>query len=109
MLIPRLRLRLRTLLLLVAEVAVSIGGSQMYRRWVYLRERAAFYADVDKKCRFGFLYPNGKMYISAQPRAADEAAEKRRRCEHAAWRPWQAIPSDLIESRPSNTTIYSPP
>jgi hypothetical protein len=108
MLIPRLRLRVRTLVLLVAVAAVSIRGSQMYRRWVCLRERAAFYADVEKKCRFGFLYPNGKMYIPAQPRAADEAAEKRRRCELAAWRPWQAIPSDLIESRPSGA-IYSSP
>jgi hypothetical protein len=105
MLIPRFRFRVRTLLLLVALVAVSTGGSRIYRRWVYLRERAACYADVEKKCRFGFLYPNGLAYIPAQPRAADEAAEKRRRCELAAWRPWQAIPSDLIESRPS----YSAP
>jgi hypothetical protein len=107
MLIPRVRFRVRTLLLLVAVVAASIGGSQMYRRCVYLRERAAHYADIEKKCRFGFLYPNGKAYISVQPRAADEVAEKRRRCERAAWRPWQAIPSDLIESRPSS--IYSAP
>jgi hypothetical protein len=107
MLTPRLRFRIRTLLLLVAVVAASIGGSQMYRRWVYLRERAAYYADVEKKCRFGFLYPNGLAYISVQPRAADEAAEKRRRCELAVWRPWQAIPSDLIESRSSD--IYTAP
>ena len=107
MLIPRFRLRIRTLLLLVAVVAASIGGSQMYRRWAYLRERAAHFAEVEKMCRFGFLYPNGKAYVPVQPRAADEAAEKRRQCERAAWRPWQAIPSELIESRPSNS--YSAP
>ena len=105
MLIPRLRLRVRTLVLLVAVAAVSIRGSQMYRRWVCLRERAAFYADVEKKCRFGFLYPNGLVYVPAQPRAADDGAEKRRRCERAAWRPWQAVSSDLIESSPT----YSSP
>jgi hypothetical protein len=84
LLIPRSQVHVRTLLLRVAVVAALIAGSQMYRRWVYLRERASHYAEVEKKCRFGFLYPNGLVYVPAQPRAPDEAAEKRRRYERGA-------------------------
>lgn len=44
---PAMRLRLRTLMLLVALAAVLMGAERTRRRWRHFREQAAFHASEE--------------------------------------------------------------
>jgi hypothetical protein len=93
----RSHLTMRWLMVAVAVIAAILGVERMGRRWAYLRAKAAYYAEAERRVRHGWVHPKGLAYMAADPQEADRMAARKRQFERAAWRPWEAIPIDLAE------------
>ncbi len=50
--LPRVRLTVRRMMVVVAVVAVALAGGLTYRRWAVYRERAAGHAHAEQLARF---------------------------------------------------------
>jgi hypothetical protein len=116
---PRLRFRVRTLMLIVAYIAAVIGAGipacDVYSNWVSFRWLAASHgeeaAEIEQALKEGRDYDplswcgySGPPPWPAHPSAARIAEMRRRatshkamqaRYERAAFRPWLLTPSDL--------------
>jgi hypothetical protein len=96
----RFHLTMRWLMVVVAVIATVLGAERMWRRWTYLRAQAAYYAEAERRVRYGWVHPKGVAYMLPNPQEAGRMAERKQRFERAAWRPWEAIPIDLAEPQP---------
>jgi cytochrome oxidase assembly protein ShyY1 len=93
--LPRLRprLRLRTLLIAVAVVAVVLGGWQMWRRREWRLERARLHRRLAESARAGRA---SMLRFPPNPEWAEKHEQLSRRYEEVAWFPWLPPPRDPV-------------
>src|SRR4051794_1518765 len=95
----RFRLTTRWLMVAVAVIAIVLAGQRTWRRWTYLRAKAALYAERERRAREGWIHHRGMAYSLPEPQSVEKLAETKQRFECAARRPWEAIPADLVEDQ----------
>ena len=105
---PRLRLRVRTLLLAVGVVALILGGVILVRRSADYRRLAAFHEQMERRKAQAVLGIENLARAATDPEnivriRADAAYEARIGRHHAAMkakylraasRPWESVPPD---------------
>jgi len=99
---PRFRLRLRTLMVLVASSAILMGSAGLRSRSGYCRQRAAHYTELAETV--GLMIDAISSPVEEQTMAGidltglrDEQklyARRRDRFQRVAERPWLRVPSD---------------
>src|SRR3954463_10527774 len=109
---PRLRFRLRTLLIMVAVVAMLMGTERMRRRWVFYRQRATMYGRLATILREGrqITYRKGTgptvmLGHADMIRLSTYYANKSQAYRRVASRPWQPVPPAPEPPSPGSSSV----
>ncbi len=91
--LPRLRLRLRTLLIAVAVVAVVLDGWRVWKRREWRLERVRLHRRLAASARAG---RDGMLSFKPHPEWAEKHEQLSRLYEGVAWFPWLPPPHDPV-------------
>jgi len=111
--LPRLRIRLRTLPILVALAALTLGAWQMWRRLTLCLERARMYADLRSTCstmlqwiEVGELREGPLSDPVEVKRLREMCGDRAAGYRYVADRPWLPLPGEpeVVRSRPARAS-----
>jgi hypothetical protein len=105
--LPRVRLTVRRLMVIVAVVAVMFAMEQMYQHWSYCQRRSAYHDQ--RRAVFTALEDNGVVVlgslneqngeerVNSLAESIQDHTRMREKYAGAAWHPWLPIEPDPTE------------